>query len=84
MSKCLSRFHAQIRCGVFDCFDQQRHRTLRAQTRSTSGTTTPIRAAVESLRNELRKHIDEMAPSEYLNARKFLDSLAYEGTLPVG
>lgn len=48
------------------------------------GIVTEIRNSVAKLRDELRNRIGDMAPSEYLAARKFLDSLAYEGTLPSG
>lgn len=57
---------------------------LRANVHAAPGIVTDIRNAVETLRAELRKQIVHMAPSEYIVCRKFLDSLAYEGTLPSG
>lgn len=58
--------------------------TLRANAQAAPGIVTDIRNSVESLRAELRKQIEHMAPSEYVICRKFLDSLAYESTLPSG
>ncbi len=58
--------------------------TLRASAQAAPGIATDIRDAVESMRAELRKQIERMASGEYIAARKFLDSLGYEGTLPNG
>ncbi len=55
---------------------------LRANAQAAPEIVTDIRNSVESLRAELRKQIERMASSEYIACRKFLDSLAYEGTLP--
>jgi len=38
--------------------------------------------AVTAMRDELRAILREMSPAEYLAARKFLDSLAYEAQFP--
>ncbi len=41
-----------------------------------------VRVVVEKMREELRSKIREMNPAEYVAARKFLESVAYEARFP--
>jgi hypothetical protein len=43
-----------------------------------------IAAASQEMKSLLKTNIRELSPNEYIAARKFLDSLAYEGTLSEG
>ncbi|HVW00916.1 MAG TPA: hypothetical protein VHB77_11275 [Planctomycetaceae bacterium] len=55
----------------------------RAKTDITPKLTSSIRFEVDQMKNTLQTHMHGMPGSSYLAARKFLDSLAYEGTLPL-
>lgn len=53
--------------------------------RSRTATTTvaaDLRAEITGMRNTLKSQIKSMAPEEYMAARKFLESLAYEAAQP--
>ncbi len=54
---------------------------LRARVNGSVPTSHEISVGVADLRALLRARISAMSPNEYIAARKFLDSLAYEGTL---
>lgn len=54
--------------------------SLRAHTSATTQIAQHIRTTMAEMRGELQKHIDDMPPNAYIPARKFLDSLAYEGS----
>lgn len=48
-----------------------------------SGVCCQVRNAVGKMREELRSKIREMNPAEYVAARKFLESVAYESRFPM-
>src|SRR5262249_7684236 len=56
----------------------------RAHTGTTSELAEAISKKIKDMQSELRKHIRDIVTSEYIEARKFLDSLALEGQLPLG
>jgi hypothetical protein len=56
----------------------------RAHTGTTSEVAQAISTKIREMQAELRKHIRDIVTSEYLEARRFLDSLALEGQLPLG
>ena len=50
---------------------------------SGSNVSRQVQTAVAQMRRQLRSRIRQMAPAEYVAARKFLESLAYEAQFPV-
>ncbi len=56
----------------------------RAHTGTTSEIATAINSNIREMQAELRKHIRDIVTNEYLEARRFLDSLLFEGQQPVG
>jgi len=56
----------------------------RVHTGTTSELSSELNKKVQEMRDELRKHIREIVTQEYLQARKFLDSLSLEGSFPLG
>jgi hypothetical protein len=54
--------------------------STRARSSSTKTLAADVQSAVDGMRTALKAQIKSMAPNEYLAARKFLDSLAYEAT----
>ncbi len=58
--------------------------TKRAKSGVTPELTSKIAYSVGEMKTELQKHVSGSSPTDYVAARKFLDSLAYEGTLPTG
>lgn len=58
--------------------------SLRTRSLVTSTLSADIRTTADTMRGELRKHMDKMATNEYLAARKFIDSLAWEASTPSG
>jgi hypothetical protein len=56
----------------------------RAHTGTTSEIAQAINTTIREMQAELRKHIRDIVTSEYLEARRFLDSLLFEGQQPVG
>ncbi|HVV99328.1 MAG TPA: hypothetical protein VHB77_03240 [Planctomycetaceae bacterium] len=51
---------------------------IRAQTTGSEGIKVQIRDTVKGMSQELKSHIRELPPNDYLEARKFLESLGYE------
>lgn len=71
-----------------DAFTEQRSALdalflSRAHTGTTSELSSEISGKVREMQNELRKHIRDLPTAEYIEARKFLDSLALEGQTPL-
>ena len=58
--------------------------SLRANAQAAPGIVSDIRSAIETMRADLRKNIDKIDSSEYIAARKLLDGLMHEATLPSG
>lgn len=57
---------------------------IRAQTQSVPGLQQDINVTTQAMKEELKTHIHDMTPHEYLEARKFIDGLNYEVHLPSG
>jgi hypothetical protein len=57
---------------------------LRTHTTETYELSDAIYDAADQMRNELRQNMQGMNPNDYIAARKFLDSLAYESRRPAG
>lgn len=55
---------------------------LRASTDTNQELVNSIRNTANDLKTELKSNIREMTPNDYIEARKFLDSLAWEGQFP--
>ena len=55
---------------------------LKSYTNATSDIATKITSLTKQMKNELKKHIRKMPPTEYISARRFLDKLANEA-IPV-
>lgn len=55
---------------------------VRAQTASVPGLNQDINRTTQAMKDELKDHIHDMTPNEYLEARKFVDALNYEVTAP--
>lgn len=72
-----------------DAFSEQR-KTLeslfasRVHTGTTSDLSQAITDEVRAMRDELRRQIREMPTQDYMDARRFLDSLGHEGQVPRG
>lgn len=57
---------------------------LRNFTSSTSDVAGQLHSASRDMQADLKARINDLSPNEYIAARKFLDSLAYEGQYPAG
>jgi hypothetical protein len=57
---------------------------LWAHTSTTTGLARDIRETTDEMKSQLKNNIRQLRPDEYIAARKFLDALAYEGTLSAG
>lgn len=57
---------------------------LRNITSSTTDVAHDLHSAAREMQADLKAHINTLSPNEYIPARKFLDSLAYEGQYPSG
>jgi hypothetical protein len=55
----------------------------RAQMGSSSEISSALYIKVREMQEELRNHIREVVTQEYLDARRFLDSLSLEGRMPI-
>jgi hypothetical protein len=56
---------------------------IRAQTTGSEGIKKQIRDTVKNMSQELKSHIRDLPPNDYLEARKFLESLGFEINYPV-
>lgn len=57
---------------------------LRNITSTTTDVAAQLHTAARAMQADLKGRIGTMSPNEYIPARKFLDSLAYEGNYPSG
>lgn len=55
---------------------------LRTHTSSTTDLAREVHTTARSMQSRLKSNIRKMQPHEYIAARKFLESLAYEGRFP--
>lgn len=57
---------------------------LRVHTSTTPDLARKIETAANDMKSQLQKNIRSLRPNDYIAARKFLDGLAYEGSLAAG
>ena len=62
-----------------DCLFARRSRAQAAGTTETYG---QVQALAGQMRSGLKEMIEQMPPAEYLEAKKFIDKLAYEAQFP--